>query len=229
MILLSFMNILKWAFHLALLLLDIKAFASQHANILKNQTAEEADFMKFHICKDAGEVYAASYLITKEYLFLRNTDYNLTWVNCEMASFIMMNQNWNSHGKDKPGTIIQSLDVLDFSIIHLSAFERLERRHSRLLPYQSGLKRHSSTMTVMEKLSKVLKSTYYKNQGKIKLSKKQNRTLAIMPFVGSAMGAGHSVLSNRYEYLKACVWSIYAHFQHIIVVVSSETDYDYAR
>lgn len=30
-----------------------------------------------------------------------------------------------------------------------------------------------------------------------------------MPFLGGLMGAGHSELGNRFEYLKACFWSIY--------------------
>ena len=46
-----------------------------------------------------------------------------------MASFIMM-----SPRKPTNGTILQSLDVLDFSVVHLSAYERLKRRWRKVLP-----------------------------------------------------------------------------------------------
>jgi len=53
---------------------------------------EENHYLKFHKCRDSGEVYGAAYLINKEHLLEQFTFYNLTWVNCEMGSFIMMNQ-----------------------------------------------------------------------------------------------------------------------------------------
>lgn len=34
-------------------------------------------------------------------------------------------------------------------------------------------------------------------------------TVAVMPFLGGAMGAGHSELGNRFHYLRACFWSVY--------------------
>ena len=61
------------------------------------------------------------------------------------------------------------------------------------------------------------------------LMQQLNRTVAIMPFLGNANGAGHSVLSNRYLYLKACVWSIYAYIPNIVVAVQSQVDYDYCK
>ena len=35
---------------------------------LVNQSREEESYLKFHKCRDAGEAYSASYLITKEHL-----------------------------------------------------------------------------------------------------------------------------------------------------------------
>ena len=52
---------------------------------LKNQSKEEAEYLKLHKCKDVGEAYSASYLITREHLLEQFTGYNLTWVNCEMG------------------------------------------------------------------------------------------------------------------------------------------------
>ena len=55
------------------------------------------------------------------------------------------------------------------------------------------------------------------------------RTVAIMPFLGNTNGAGHSNLSNRYLYLKACFWSIFAYIPNVIAVVQSQVDYDYCK
>ena len=92
----------------------------------------EADPLKasnslLHRCRDAGEAYAAAYLIHKEHLIHHKTEYHLKWVNCEMASFIMM------HARAHPqrainGSVLQTVDVLDFSVIHLSTYERLLNR-----------------------------------------------------------------------------------------------------
>lgn len=80
---------------------------------------------RFHKCKDAGEAYSAAYLITKEHVLQQKTNYNLTWVNCEMASFIMMNGKANPD-KNVDGTVLQTLDVFELSVVHLSAYERLQ-------------------------------------------------------------------------------------------------------
>ena len=52
---------------------------------LKMQSKEEKNYLKLHKCVNAGEVYSASYLITREHLIYQHTAYNLTWVNCEMG------------------------------------------------------------------------------------------------------------------------------------------------
>jgi hypothetical protein len=60
-------------------------------------------------------------------------------------------------------------------------------------------------------------------------SQKLNRTVAYMPFLGFTNGAGHSVLANRFRYLDACFWSIYAYIPHVVVAVNSKADYNYCR
>ena len=47
-----------------------------------------------------------------------------------------------------PGGIVQSLDLLDFSVIHLSAYERLLKRHSKVIPKKTP-------QNVTEKMSHV--------------------------------------------------------------------------
>jgi hypothetical protein len=82
-------------------------------------TKKSAPPLTMQKCKDANEAYSASYLISREHIMYQNTGYNLTWVNCEMGSFIMMYRKGPENG-----TLLQSVDVLDFSVIHLSAYER---------------------------------------------------------------------------------------------------------
>lgn len=55
------------------------------------------------------------------------------------------------------------------------------------------------------------------------------RTVVVMPFLGTGMGSGHSVLANRYEYLKTCFWSIYPEMPYIVVGVTSEEDDRWCR
>jgi hypothetical protein len=62
-------------------------------------------------------------------------------VNCEMASFIMMAADANP-AKDINGSITMSVDVLDLSVIHLSAYERLQRRHKKTLTVTDILRIH---------------------------------------------------------------------------------------
>jgi len=55
-------------------------------------------------------------------------------------------------------------------------------------------------------------------------SDRAKRTVAIMPFLGGAMGAGHTELKNRYEYLRSCFWSIYQYIPNIVMGVTREAD-----
>jgi hypothetical protein len=54
------------------------------------QTEEEKHYLKLHKCRDGGEAYSAAYLTSKEHVLLQHTAFNLSMVNCEMGSFIMM-------------------------------------------------------------------------------------------------------------------------------------------
>eukprot|EP01041_Mallomonas_annulata_P006623 gene6623-13418_t len=198
---------------------------------LAHQTKEEAKFLQFHKCKDSGEVYGAAYLITKELLINQFTDYNLKNVNCEMGSFIMYSKN----------ILIQSLDVLDFSTIHLSAYERLQRRYSAKFKNKAFLTGkidliHTSVKILQQKAlesekrrqeSHILHKSNYPNLDK-NITNPSLRTVVIMPFLGSDMGAGHSNLDNRLVYLKACFWSIYVDFPNIVAVVKTPGDRDFA-
>ena len=188
--------------------------------------------MKLHKCKDSGEVYSASYLIHKEHLLHQHTAYNLSWVNCEMGSFIMMNQRADPR-RNVNGSLIQSLDVLDFSVVHLSAFERLQRRWAKTI---GDAKMKTGSIDPIVKATELLKDRALELRRLAHDAAQQptsfselNRTIAIMPFLGSDMGAGHSKLSNRLVYLQACFWSIYVAIPHVVAAVKSTKDEGFAR
>ena len=56
-----------------------------------------------------------------------------------------------------------------------------------------------------------------------------NRTVVVMPFLGSENGAGHSKLRNRLLYLRACFWSFYGTYPYVVAAVKNEKDLQYAR
>ena len=198
-----------------------------------DQTEEERHehYWKLHKCRDGGEVYSASYLIHREHLMYQFTDYNLTWVNCEMASFIMMNGR-ATPSRNVNGSLVQSLDVLDFSVLHLSAYERLQRRWDKSI----GLQRmKTGNIEPVARAVKLLKELALQKEEERKKAGYRfdhpglNRTVVIMPFLGSDMGAGHSKLGNRFVYLQACFWSCYLHFPHVTVAVKGVKDFHWAK
>lgn len=124
-----------------------------------------------------------------------------------MGTFIMITQNSNPD-RDVNGSMIQSLDVLDFGMVHLSWYERLQKRYAK--PIQSKLKIKKSdtnriaslnSMAAVTAATEILKSrALLVRQSHIPLQAPElNRTVAVMPFLGSDMGAGHSKLSNRFD------------------------------
>jgi hypothetical protein len=193
----------------------------------------EKDSLKLHLCNGVFEAYSASWLSTKEHvLTVKSEGYNLSWVNCEMASFIHMRESPNFLiNPDGHGMIIQSLDVLDFSVIHLSTFERSSKKYrARLWKDKNKMKTEWSkidpvveTAHILEKLNNPVKSG--RNHTWTEEAKK---TVVVMPFLGGAMGAGHSELGNRFHYLKACFWSFYEFVPNIVAGVSRQEDVDWA-
>lgn len=130
--------------------------------------------------------------------------------------------------KDINGSIMQSVDLLDFSVIHLSTYERLLKR------WRFSIKSEDATKGNIEP---VRKSAELLRERALKLRdpaippryEKFNRTVVIMPFLGTDMGAGHSKLSNRFQYLAACFWSFYADYPYVVVAVKSDKDRYFAR
>ena len=281
------------------------------------QSEDQMEYLQLHKCGDMGEAYAAAYLTTREHLQYQNTHYNLSMVNCEMGSFIML---FRGRREVENATIIMALDVLDYSIIHLSAYERLIRRWKYVLPDKEQIESVITSQKLLKNLSssdgfftyrpkktqpqsssrRLLESssssssrsssrssssssssssnrsssrrsssssrsrnrilsnvssplterspnnnnieqhtshththshtspsgsiTYKQRKLSPELMAKLDRTVAVMPFLGFANGAGHSHLNNRFEYLIACVYSLKEFYDHIVIFVKSEKD-----
>ena len=185
---------------------------------LKYQSPDEAEYLQFHKCQDHGEVYSASYLITKTHLLTHKIDFELSKCNTELASFMLMDTAMNANN-DKPGTLIQSLDVLDFSVIHLSAFERLQRRHSR--------NSKGDKLVAVKNCTNILHDQYTIMNSSLSIPSyraESYKTVVVMPWLGSETGAGNSHIGNRLEYLKACFWSFYLEYPYIVVAVKTQKD-----
>eukprot|EP00595_Chromulina_sp_UTEXLB2642_P002832 CAMPEP_0196761926 /NCGR_PEP_ID=MMETSP1095-20130614/1244_1 /TAXON_ID=96789 ORGANISM="Chromulina nebulosa, Strain UTEXLB2642" /NCGR_SAMPLE_ID=MMETSP1095 /ASSEMBLY_ACC=CAM_ASM_000446 /LENGTH=241 /DNA_ID=CAMNT_0042112035 /DNA_START=607 /DNA_END=1329 /DNA_ORIENTATION=+ len=200
---------------------------------MKLQKAEfEKENLELHLCNGVFEAYSASYLTTKKHMIeVKSEGFNLSWVNCEMASFIHMRESNNFYINPKgEGMIIQTLDVLDFSVIHLSTFERSSKKYRhRLWQSKADIKSQWSKIDPVEKAASILNEKFNPNITKRfpNWTNEAKKTVVVMPFLGGAMGAGHSELGNRFEYLKACFWSFYEFIPNIVMGVSRKEDVDW--
>ena len=187
-----------------------------------------------------------------------------------MASFThMRNSDTFYTDAHAHSMIIQTLDILDFSVIHLSAYERIHKRHQKVL-YKTNKERRSawSNIDIIQNISYILESNVrptsstthtntnsnnihtnttnsnsnththtssnksYNTNSKSKIiydSNTTNKTVVIMPFLGGSMGAGHSVITNRYIYLSTCFWSFYTYIPYIVISVTRKEDVIYLK
>lgn len=177
---------------------------------------------RFHLCLDNYEAYSSSIIFTKEHLINQNIlKYNLSEAYCEMASFIMMRNHAN----------MQTLDVLDLSIVNLSSYERYIKKKLDPKKNPGSAEASAKYMEPVTQMATLVKrntqAIYDGTTRRLESHKLFHRTLVLMPFVGFTRGTGHSKAENRFHYLQACFWSFYEHFPNIIVTVLSRMDYDY--
>lgn len=166
------------------------------------------------------------------FFIVASESYNLTWVNCEMASFIHMKEsNKFYNNPNNEGVVMQSLDVIDFSVIHLSAFERSSKKYKDILWKTKEERKVEWTkiapVVAAGKRLAALNDPKSPTYRKIHYSVEAQRTVVVMPFLGGAMGAGHSELGNRFEYLKTCFWSFYEFVPNIVAGVTRQEDVDW--
>ena len=149
----------------------------------------EAENLKLHLCNSVFEAYSGSYLTTKAHMLkVASESYNLTWVNCEMASFIHMKESRRFYGDPTgEGMIVQSLDVLDFSVIHLSAYERSSKKYKhRIWSTKADLKVAWTKIEPVREAGKILETMNNPliSGQNISWSDEARRTVVIMPFLG---------------------------------------------
>lgn len=199
-----------------------------------NQFDEERNFLKFHRCADEGEAFAGSWFITKKHFLSYNTTYDLAEANPELASFLVIETRRSRKAWYPIGALMQTLDVLDFSVIHLSAYERLYRKYQYDIEEAEVIAETRMTMMNAVRSLKVeadkeraLKNgtRSFKNlYDSIFSSPSSSESLAMLPWLGSIKGYGHSEISFRMRYLEACVWSIHPLIPHIVIGVASQHD-----
>lgn len=149
----------------------------------------EKDNLKLHLCNGVFEAYSAAYLTTARHMIEEASDrFNLTWVNCEMASFVYMRQSNRFYKNGQlPGIIMQTLDVLDFSVIHLSAYERSTKRYmANIWKAREDQRKYWSRIDNIVYTGKILQSL---NDPKVRkrsfqYSAEAQRTVVLMPFLG---------------------------------------------
>ena len=134
------------------------------------------------------------------------------------------------HFRNNPsqaGLAIMSLDVLDYSVLHLSAYERSHRKFAGKLKSRASKEGDISPLVAMGRLLKERADARHAHHTGASEVPEVYRTIVVMPFLGSHYGAGHSNLDNRYRYLEICFWSLYVYFPHISVGVISDEDEEY--
>ena len=90
--------------------------------------------------------------------------------------------------KKKIGAVIQTLDVLDFSVVHLSAFERLQRRWHKLIGRGHNIDPVINSVDLIKNRSMLLRES-----GTPLPTAEVLRTIAIMTFLASENGYIFSV------------------------------------
>lgn len=186
---------------------------------LRNQSPEEAKYLKFHKCMQADAAYGAAYLMTKDHLLQTNILWpNLTTINCEWATFLVTAWNADPAVNDVPGTILMTLDVLDFGVIHLSWFERLQFRHLENIT--------SPDLFPIKRASHLLRHRALKRRHThASYSPRANRTIALMPFFAAGTGdLGNSRKEGRFAYTPPCFWSLFHEFPNIAIFVANDQD-----
>lgn len=79
-----------------------------------------------------------------------------------MGSIIYTYQQ--SYRPKSPGGIVQSFDIFDFSVIHLSVYERLIKRYGRRIPKTHAVRNVTKKMT---EVSNILQDTVYSRHNSI--------------------------------------------------------------
>ena len=151
---------------------------------LINQSRGEEKYLRFHKCLERGEAFAASYFITTKYLRkLKLATLNYKTVNCAKASWLAMT-------KKGDGTVTMTLDVLDLSVVHMSAYERWMRAFKKTFLLDDYPKLFNSSR-VFNFAAEVVKREAEDNRHHPvhdDVIPELKRTIAAIPFYGADFG-----------------------------------------
>lgn len=207
---------------------DVRDFM-RHDKVFPVSKFPKADHAmpSLHRCMTSGEAFSGAYLVTATHFLKQYTDYNLNLTYAEMASFMMFRTKDHPF-RDIVGTMMQSMDVLDFAVLHLSPYERLLDRYNGIIDIQKE--------NITQKMIEVALHMKQKTIHLLKNARSQYRnniaydqTLVIIPYLGTHIGDGHSSLAYRKLYLQACVWSFALYYDHIVIGVANKEDEAYIR
>ncbi len=126
---------------------------------------------------------------------------------------------------DTPEAVLQTIDVLDLSVINLSLYERLIMQRK---PDVTERIEENETISIHRASQLIERNTLITRNSRA--DPKPNYTtdtVVILPILLAEKGASFSHTNNRKTYLAACFWSIYEHYDNIVAYVANQADHDY--
>lgn len=196
---------------------------------------------KFQRCYDLGEAFSGSYLTTTEHLLNLNLKYeNLSFANPERAFHVSIDatlvpSSFGENEQKRTGVIIQSIDLLDFSIVELSKYARLHKVRRR---YHLPEMFKAVAFDVLSNATKLIRTSPSSLNSSLKYNMLLGDTVVVMPWMASVKSPAFelgkkNVSLTRIRFkrgsLAACFWSMYSMFANIVVFVMNKIDYDFVR
>ena len=185
---------------------------------------------RFHRCFDEGEVYSASFLSRTAYLLTKDLRISeATQRNTELATFLMIETDLHKKYKAQlgAGKMFMTADFFEFSVIHLSAYERSMREvglNDVDGPFVNRL--HNLAALQKAKYVRALSQTQIQNLTTSTETSNRSNTLVVMPFFGlkHENDVGHSDIAKRLVYLEAAYYNIAAVFPNVVIGVANDAD-----
>lgn len=162
-------------------------------------------------------------------------------LRCEDASFYFFHHMFEVKHDPNPKwgmSPVQSIDLFDFSVIHLSTLERTQRHcltpgGTRLVKAKQRAAFNAIASRDLQSLRKQfdLRNRELTRQRaevfplNVKGSRRSfDRTLVVMPFLLTTVGESSTTLANKHHYYRLCFDSIFPIFKNIIGAVLNRQD-----
>lgn len=175
--------------------------------------------------------YSAAFLATRAQLVGRAVgpaQLNNKLTNMESASYHLF-------GGKGESAVWTSVDAFDFSVEHVSMYERvLQSTSLPPSPLRSALlAAYGQRLSLMERDHRAKCSEgphaerWHAARKGSAAQELGSRTVAVMPFYAVGAGSGHSIRDTKLKYLNITVHSILCHFDAVVVAVSHPLDQAY--